>query len=86
MRDVVFVFMCMHVPVTARRFDEQVVFHKFSRANVSRIASLMMLDTRSRVAAKGYDLLLSDALMERIIQEGHSDEYGVRPLRQTIVK
>lgn len=24
--------------------------------------------------------------MERIIEEGYSDEYGVRPLRQTIVK
>jgi ATP-dependent Clp protease ATP-binding subunit ClpA len=34
------------------RFDEQVVFHKLSRADVTTIASLMMAETRGRVVDK----------------------------------
>ncbi len=69
-----------------RRFDEQVVFHRLSRADVSRIARLMMDETSSRVEAKGYELRVSRAVMQAIIREGYSDEYGVRPLRQTIIR
>jgi ATP-dependent Clp protease ATP-binding subunit ClpA len=37
-------------------------------------------------AAQGYSLEVSPTLLETIIAEGYSDEYGVRPLRQTIIR
>ncbi|KAJ9532323.1 hypothetical protein QJQ45_010371 [Haematococcus lacustris] len=73
-------------PELLNRFDEQVVFQKLSKANVRTIAGLMLEETQGRVAGLGYGLELSPALMDFIIQEGHSDEYGARPLRQMIVK
>lgn len=49
---------------------------------VRTIAGLMLAETVSRVAEKGYNLEIGATLMERIIQDGYSHEYGVRPLRQ----
>lgn len=59
--------------------------HKLCCAHVSqvrKIAGLMMEDTRSRVSGKGVQLVVGRRLMERIIRDGYSLEYGVRPLRQ----
>ena len=50
------------------------------------IASLMLAETRARVAAKGLTLQLTPALVDKIVNDGYSDEYGVRPLRQTLVR
>jgi hypothetical protein len=44
----------------------------------------MMHETEQRCASKGYKLQVGPVLMERIIQDGYSHEYGVRPLRQVI--
>lgn len=49
---------------------------------VRQIADIMMDETRSRVAGKGVELVVGRRLMERIIRDGYSLEYGVRPLRQ----
>ncbi len=68
------------------RLDEQIVFHKLGRPEVRTIANLMIRETARRVEERGYSLELSPALVDRIIAEGHSDEYGVRPLRQTVVR
>mmetsp|Transcript_10026 Transcript_10026/g.21446 ORF Transcript_10026/g.21446 Transcript_10026/m.21446 type:complete len:958 (+) Transcript_10026:149-3022(+) len=73
-------------PELLNRFDEQVVFHKLGRREVRTIASLMMEETAQRVRERGYALQVTQRLMDTIINEGYSDEYGVRPLRQTIIK
>jgi hypothetical protein len=62
------------------------VFQKLPRADVARIAWLMLDETRARVAAKGFQLHLTRPLVDAIIADGYSDEYGVRPLRQTIIR
>lgn len=46
------------------------------------IASIMLTETKARVATKSIQLEVGPRLMERIIQDGYSLEYGVRPLRQ----
>lgn len=66
--------------------DEQVVFHKLGRNEVRTIAGLMLQETLRRVRERGYSLQLSQRLVDTIMKEGHSDEYGVRPLRQTVVR
>jgi ATP-dependent Clp protease ATP-binding subunit ClpC len=71
-------------PELLNRFDEQIVFHKLGIKEVRKIAELMMEETRSRVSGKGVHLVVGRRLMERIIKDGYSLEYGVRPLRQTI--
>lgn len=72
-------------PELLNRLDEQIVFQKLSRRDVRTIAGLMIQDTISRVGDKGYKLQVSQRLVERIISQGHSDEYGARPMRQAVV-
>ncbi len=73
-------------PELLNRLDEQVVFHKLGRPEVRAIAGLLIQETTRRVEDKGFFLQLSQRMVERIITEGYSDEYGVRPLRQTVVR
>lgn len=73
-------------PELLNRFDEQIVFQKLCRRDVKRIAYLLMDETITRAAEKGYQIELTPQLMDRIVDEGYSDEYGVRPLRQTLVR
>ena len=71
-------------PELLNRFDEQIVFSRLGRPELRRIASLMVAETAARVAERGYKLEVGPALMERIIRDGHSAEYGARPLRRAL--
>ncbi len=63
------------------------VFGRLSRADVSTIARLLMAETLERAAAsRGLRVSVTPGLMEHIIADGYSDEYGARPLRQAIVR
>lgn len=73
-------------PELLNRFDEQIVFQKLTKPDVKKIAVLMMQETIDRAEAKGFDIDITPRLMEQVIAEGYSDEYGVRPLRQTLVR
>ncbi|KAG2449289.1 hypothetical protein HYH02_005446 [Chlamydomonas schloesseri] len=73
-------------PELLNRFDETVVFQRLSRADVAEIAQLLMAETVARAGERGLGLRIAPALMEHIVAEGHSDEYGARPLRQAIVR
>ena len=45
-----------------------------------------MLDNlKTRLLSKSYHLLLSDAVLDQIIEEGFDPEYGARPLRRVIM-
>lgn len=46
------------------------------------IAGLMIQEIVGRMREHGYALQLSTRLVDAIIAEGYSDEYGVRPLRR----
>jgi ATP-dependent Clp protease ATP-binding subunit ClpC len=69
-------------PELLNRFDEQIVFHKLGLKEVRKIADIMLAETKTRVATKGVTLAVGPRLLERIVRDGYSLEYGVRPLRQ----
>ncbi len=69
-------------PELLNRFDETVVFQRLARRDVAAICQLLMAETVSRAAERGLDVRVAPPLMEHIIEEGYSDEYGARPLRQ----
>ncbi len=73
-------------PELLNRLDEQVLFHKLGREDVATIAGLLISETVSRVRGRGYSLQLSQRMVDTIIREGFSDEYGARPLRQAVVR
>ncbi|KXZ46077.1 hypothetical protein GPECTOR_47g352 [Gonium pectorale] len=73
-------------PELLNRFDETVVFQRLRRPDVARIAGLMMEETLARAADKGLQVTVTEPLLDAILAEGYSDEYGARPLRQAIVR
>ncbi|KAG2487970.1 hypothetical protein HYH03_013410 [Edaphochlamys debaryana] len=73
-------------PELLNRFDETVVFGRLSREHVGSIAGLLMEETVSRAGERGLQVSIAPSLMEHIVAEGYSDEYGARPLRQAIVR
>ncbi|KAG1678279.1 hypothetical protein FOA52_013900 [Chlamydomonas sp. UWO 241] len=73
-------------PELLNRLDEQIVFHKLSRSEVRTIAGLMTEEITRRVRERGFSLQLSSRLLDAIIRDGFSNEYGVRPLRNTFVR
>ncbi|PNW78134.1 hypothetical protein CHLRE_10g465550v5 [Chlamydomonas reinhardtii] len=73
-------------PELLNRFDETVVFQRLRREDVAHIAQLLLAQTIARAGERGLGLRIAPALMEHIVAEGHSDEYGARPLRQAIVR
>ncbi|GIL61397.1 hypothetical protein Vafri_15861 [Volvox africanus] len=73
-------------PELLNRFDETVVFQRLRRSDVATIAGLLMEETVSRASERGLQVAVAPVLMEHIIAEGYSEEYGARPLRQAIVR
>lgn len=62
------------------------MFQRLKRADVAVIADLMMEETVARAGERGLHLTVAPPLMEHVIAEGYSEEYGARPLRQAIVR
>ncbi|GFR52667.1 hypothetical protein Agub_g15261 [Astrephomene gubernaculifera] len=73
-------------PELLNRFDETIVFRRLSRAHVAQIAGVLLEETKRRAGERGLQLRLGSGLVERIVAEGWSEEYGARPLRQAIVR
>ncbi|GBF96568.1 ATP-dependent Clp protease ATP-binding subunit [Raphidocelis subcapitata] len=71
-------------PELLNRFDDQIVFSKLGRREVRVIASIMLKELQARLAEKNIVLEVGPSLMERIIDEGNSSEYGARPLRRAL--
>lgn len=74
-------------PELLNRLDEVVVFNKLSRPDVRRIAGCMVEETAGRLrTTHDIGLELTPRLMDKVLSEGWSEEWGVRPLRSTIVR
>jgi len=71
-------------PEFLNRIDEIVVFRKLTKPDIRDIASIMLNSLKERLLSKAYNLLLSDSVIEQILEEGFDPEYGARPLRRVI--
>ncbi|CAI5473567.1 unnamed protein product, partial [Closterium sp. Yama58-4] len=73
-------------PELMNRIDEVVVFRALEREQIRVIASMMVKESADRLALKGINLEVSEALMERICEEGYDRAYGARPLRRAVTR
>ncbi len=71
-------------PEFLNRVDEIIVFNPLGRKEIKQIVKLMLNKTMKKVEEAGYKLKVSDALIERIADEGFDPVYGARPLRRYI--
>jgi ATP-dependent Clp protease ATP-binding subunit ClpC len=73
-------------PEFLNRVDEIIVFHTLGSEELKKIAALLLENLRRTAKDQDIDLRFSDAVIERIAQEGHGSRYGARPLRRAVGK
>ncbi len=73
-------------PEFLNRVDEVIVFHSLSDNELRKIAALLLGDLRRTAKGQDIDLRFSDAVIQRIAEEGRGSRYGARPLRRAVGK
>ena len=73
-------------PEFINRIDDIIIFNKLEKADIEKIASLMLNEVSRRVAELGVEIEFDSSVVEFISREGFDAEYGARPLRRTIVR
>jgi ATP-dependent Clp protease ATP-binding subunit ClpC len=85
MRDRLMVEVDHHFrPEFLNRLDEVIVFRPLSRDDLRRIVDIEFGQARSRLLARGLDVVLTEESREFLIEKGYNPEFGARPLRRAI--
>ena len=71
-------------PEFINRIDEVVVFHPLQRTQIRGIADIQLDQLRARLKERELTMELSDAAIERLVEQGYDPVYGARPLRRSI--
>jgi ATP-dependent Clp protease ATP-binding subunit ClpB len=71
-------------PEFLNRLDEIVLFNILSSDAMKDIVRIQVGDVVKRLEEKHITLMLSDAAVEHLAKEGHSPQYGARPLKRLI--
>ena len=72
-------------PEFLNRLDEIIVFSQLNKQNVREIADIMVAQLCERVLKQGLNLEVTDAVKEKLTDEGYNPIYGARPLRRAIM-
>lgn len=73
-------------PELLNRLDEVIVFRQLNQSEVGQIADLLLQEVSHRLGDRQITLRLSQALKEKVVNEGYDPTYGARPLRRTIMR
>ena len=71
-------------PEFLNRVDEIIVFNPLGRNEIKQIVRLLLKKTYEKIKEAGYELEVTDRLVERIASEGFDPVFGARPLRRYI--
>jgi ATP-dependent Clp protease ATP-binding subunit ClpC len=71
-------------PEFLNRLDDIIVFHSLNRENLTQIIDIETSKVRGRLRERGYELVLTPASKEFLIDKGFNPDYGARPLRRSI--
>ena len=80
MREVKTVFK----PEFLNRVDDLIVFHQLEREHIRRIVDLTLADLSERLAEQNLTIQVSDAVKDKLANDGYDRVYGARPLRREI--
>jgi ATP-dependent Clp protease ATP-binding subunit ClpC len=71
-------------PEFLNRLDDVIVFHPLRREHIALIVGILFKQVVDRVAEEGLTLHRSDAATEFLVDRGHDEQYGARPLKRAI--
>ena len=73
-------------PEFLNRLDETIMFKPLTKANVTAIIDLLVLDVNKRLADKQIQIALTDAAKTWVVEGGYEPMYGARPLKRFLQK
>lgn len=71
-------------PELINRFDAIVTFRALTHKEVGKIFDNFINELQQRLVRKGIHLVISPAAKRFLVNEGHDEKFGARPLRRTI--
>jgi ATP-dependent Clp protease ATP-binding subunit ClpC len=71
-------------PELINRFDAIVTFRALTRKEVGKIFDTLLAELQERLVRKGIHLVVERSAKRLIINEGHDEKYGARPLRRAM--
>ncbi|MBO7345182.1 MAG: ATP-dependent Clp protease ATP-binding subunit [Clostridia bacterium] len=73
-------------PEFLNRIDDIIVFHKLEKQDTAKIAEILLVNLRKRLAVMGVTMEITPNAMELIVEKGYDSNYGARPLKRVIQK
>jgi ATP-dependent Clp protease ATP-binding subunit ClpB len=73
-------------PEFLNRIDDVVIFHRLTKADLSKIVDIQVAQLSDRVRERGIDIELTDKARELLGNLGFDPTYGARPLKRVIQK
>ncbi|AHG78011.1 ATP-dependent chaperone ClpB [Mannheimia varigena] len=71
-------------PEFINRIDETVMFHSLGKEHIRSIAKIQLQRLITRLAERGYSLIVTDAALDHIGNAGFDPLFGARPLKRAI--
>ncbi len=73
-------------PEFLNRLDDIIIFRKLSKEEAGRICGKIIEGLSERLKARNITLNVSDAALDKLLEEGYNDLYGARPLKRVVQK
>ena len=71
-------------PEFLNRLDEILEFDALSRDQIREIVRLQLRELEKRLADEGFNLQVSDAAVEVLLEDGYDPQFGARPVKRAI--
>ena len=71
-------------PEFLNRVDDIIIFRKLTKEEAGKICYKIIDSLRARLKDRNISLEITPEAMDKLIDEGYSDEYGARPLKRVI--
>ena len=73
-------------PEFLNRLDDIIIFRKLTKEETGAICVKIIDGLRARLKTRNISIEVTPAAMDKLIDEGYSDEYGARPLKRIVQK
>ncbi len=73
-------------PEFLNRLDDVIIFRKLTKEEAGAICRKIIDGLSERLKGRDITLKISDAAMDKLLDEGYNDMYGARPLKRTVQK
>lgn len=71
-------------PELINRFDSTIIFEPLTIEQQTEVASLMLGGLYERVKERGYEISVSEDLLDVLVEKGYHPEFGARPMQRVL--